>query len=175
MDDIIVSGRTVEEHDRNLEAVFNILKKANVTINESKCHIRKSEVKFLGHIVSKDGLRPDPRRVSAVTDLKPPKNVTELRRLLGMFNFMSRFIANLSEVSAPLRLLLANDAVWEWSAMQQTALDRLKLLAADTPCLSFFDARRPTVISADASSYGLGSVLLQNHDGSLRPVAYDVD
>ena len=132
-------------------------------------------MKFLGHIVSKDGLRPDPRRVSAVTDLKPPKNVTELRRLLGMFNFMSRFIPNLSEVSAPLRLLLANDAVSEWSAMQQAALDRLKLLATDTPCMSFFDARRPTVISADASSYGLGAVLLQNHDGSLRPVAYDVD
>ena len=76
MDDIIVSGRTREEHDRNLAAVLDILQKANVTLNMKKCHKRQAEVKFLGHIFSAKGLHPDPARVSSVANLKPPKNVS---------------------------------------------------------------------------------------------------
>ena len=95
MDDIIVFGRTPEEHDDNLAKVKAALVKANVTLNEDKCHYRQTQVKFLGHMVSADGLQPSPDKVSAVMDFSQPKDATELRRMMGLVTFLGRFIPNL--------------------------------------------------------------------------------
>ena len=172
MDDIIVFGRTPEEHDANLAKVKAALVAANVTLNDDKCHFRQAMVKFLGHVVSADGLQPSPDKVSAVRELNNPKDAVELRRMMGLFTYLGRFIPNLSEVSAPLRSLLHDDAEWLWTDKQQEAFDALKALISSAPCLAFFDPALPIIVSADASSYGLGAVLLQDHDGTLRPVAY---
>eukprot|EP00117_Sycon_ciliatum_P001177 scpid20930/ scgid6949/ Transposon Ty3-G Gag-Pol polyprotein; Gag3-Pol3; Transposon Ty3-1 TYA-TYB polyprotein; Capsid protein; p24; Spacer peptide p3; Nucleocapsid protein p11; Ty3 protease; p16; Spacer peptide J; Reverse transcriptase/ribonuclease H; p55; Integrase p61; Integrase p58 len=153
MDDIIVSGTTMEEHDRHLAAVLAVLREANVTLNKDKCCFRQSQVTFLGHIVTAGGVLPNPARVSALQNLPAPTNVTELRQILGMFNFLSRFIPNLSDVNTPLRCLLRDDTAWQWSPVQQAALDSLKQLASTAPCLVYFDTSRPTIVSADASSY----------------------
>ena len=86
MDDIIIYGANREEHDSRLTATLCKLQAAGVTLNVKKCEFRKSEMKFLGHIVSKEGIRADPGKTAALLSMKPPTNVTELRRFMGMAN-----------------------------------------------------------------------------------------
>ncbi|XP_065182106.1 uncharacterized protein K02A2.6-like [Sycon ciliatum] len=131
-----------------------------------------TSVKYLGHIVSGSGVKPDPSKVSAIDDLKEPTNVPELRRALGLFTYVASFIPELATISAPLRQLLHTNTDWFWDSPQQDAFRRLKELVVTAPCLVHYDPERPLMVSAHASSYGIGGVLLQKHDGDWRPVAY---
>ncbi|XP_065180108.1 uncharacterized protein K02A2.6-like [Sycon ciliatum] len=172
MDDILVYGATIEAHDLALQQVREALAAASVTLNPDKSHLRQPTVKFLGHRISASGVQPDPDRVAAILQLAAPTDVPGLRRLLGLFNYVGKFIPDLASISAPLRALLRTDVAWLWDAQQQAALDQLKSLVAKACTLAFFDPAKPATVSADASSYGLGATLLQMHDGELRPVAY---
>lgn len=173
IDDVLVHAPTTSVHDTALQTTKSILKKNGITLNESKCKYRQTSVKYLGHIVSGEGIKPDPDKVQAISDLPEPTNVQELRRALGMFTYLGRFLPDLSTVSAPLRSLLRSEAVWSWDATQSAAFAKLQHLAATAPCLAHYDAQLPTIVSADASSYGIGGVLLQQHHNSeWHPVAY---
>ena len=172
MDDILVFGSTEAEHDTTLAAVKKALADAHVVLNPTKCHIKQKSVKFLGHVISADGITPDPSKVAAITALPAPTNVAELRRALGMFNFLAKFLPDMAAVSAPLRVLLKSDSIWIWEEPQSTAFRALQRLASSAPCLVPFSTERAIRISADASSYGLGAVLLQPDGPAWRPVAY---
>ncbi|XP_065196547.1 uncharacterized protein K02A2.6-like [Sycon ciliatum] len=172
MDDVLVHAANEAEHDHRLDTTRQVLADAGITLNPDKCHLKQSSVKYLGHIVSGSGVKPDPSKVSAIDDLKEPTNVPELRRALGLFTYVARFIPELATISAPLRQLLHTDTDWFWDSPQQDAFRRLKELVVSAPCLVHYDPKRPIMVSADASSYGIGGVLLQKHDGDWRPVAY---
>ena len=173
VDDILVSGKIQEEHDQRLTAVLTCLSKAGITLGIEKCEINKWSVKFLGQLVDEDGIKPDPSKVHAIQQMKPPSTVSELRRFLGMVNQQSKFLPHLADRTKPLRDLLSLKNQWRWGHEQQQAFDDLKRALSTSEVLALYDARHETTLSADASSYGLRAVLRQRQpDGSLRPIAY---
>ena len=172
MDDVLVFGGTMEEHDRNLERVMETIQQSGLKLNREKCKLRQSSLHFLGHVISKDGIAPCPDRVSAITALETPQTVSELKRVLGMVNYLGRYLPHLSHTLQPLYELLKNSVAWVWGPQQQEAFENMKSLISSAPVLQYYDPKLPTVVAADASSYGIGGVLLQEHEGTLKPVAY---
>ena len=173
IDDILVYGKTQEEHDKRLTTVLQKIAAAGVTLNEDKCKIAKTQVKFLGQLIDKHGIHPDPAKVSAIKQMKAPNNITELRRFLGMINQLGKFIPQLSEATKPLRELLSAKNQWLWTSCQQQAFTTVKIMVSSNSALALFDPCRPTTVSADASSYGVGAVLIQQQtSGEWKPVSY---
>merc|ERR1712237_138704 len=106
MDDSIVFGSNIEEHDKNLEAVLERIEKSGLKLNREKCQFRKEEVKYFGHLINKEGVRPNPEKVQAIRNLQTPKSLTELRTVCGMFNYMTKFVQNLASLMKPITDLL---------------------------------------------------------------------
>ena len=172
MDDIIVFGKSAEERDQNLQKTFQIIKESGLKLNKEKCEIKKDKLMYFGHVVSADGLSPDPGKVETITELQAPTNVPELRRVIGMMNYLGRFIPNLATVMHPMNELLKSDRAWIWGPPQQNAFSKVKRMISSSAVLAFYDPKKPTVVCADASSFGIGGVLMQGQGDQLRPVAF---
>lgn len=173
MDDILVHGKTQQEHDDRLCAVFKTLENSGMTLNKDKCMFSCNKVKFLGQVISDEGVSCDPDKVAAILQMPEPTNVPELRRFLGMVNHLTKYTPNLAEMTQPLLELLSKKNEWCWNPPQQKAFTNVKQVLTESPILALFDPKRETMVSADASSYGLGAVLMQKQeDRNLRPVAY---
>ncbi|KAM7306991.1 uncharacterized protein ISCGN_010627 [Ixodes scapularis] len=173
MDDILVFGTDGQEHDRNLEQVLQCLRNAGVTLNKNKCQFAKNKVKFLGHILDSTGITADSEKTAAVTNMPAPENLKELRSFLGMVNHLAKFLLMMAQKTRPLRDLLHSDASWYWGEPQESAFQQIKAELSMTPVLAYYNPQAQITLSSDASSYGLGSVLLQeDQDGKRLPVAY---
>ena len=147
------------------------MKLAFVSVQKTaECH--KSEVAFLGHRIRNVGVRPDPAKTEAVVNRRDPTNITELRRLLEMINFMGKYTPNLPSILRPMTQLFEKDTQWTWGYQQDEICTRMKKMLTSAPTLAYFDLSKPTIVSADASLYGVGGVLLQEHVGTLKPVAF---
>ena len=173
VDDVLVSGKTQEEHDQRLLEVLSRIKRSGLTLGPDKCEINKTSVKFLGQLVDENGVRPDPEKVQAIMQMKPPTSVSELRRFLGMVNQQSKFSPHLADQTKPLRELLSSKNHWIWERAHQKAFKKLKQSLSSSKVLARYDPTYETILSADASSYGVGAVLKQVQPcGSIKPVAY---
>ncbi len=172
MDDILVGTPDVEGHEEKLIPVLERLQEAGVTLNPSKCEFLKQEVIFVGHTVNGDGIQAEQEKVSAIVDMVTPTNIHELRRFMGMVNQMSKFAKNLTNITQPLRDLLSKKNAWHWGPAQESAFRHVKVELSSPTVLAMYDPNRETKVSADASSYGLGAVLLQKHKECWRPVYY---
>ena len=172
MDDILVFGKTQDEHDKHLKAVLKQIEEANVTLSPQKCEFSKTKLTFLGHIIDADGIRADPEKTKTIVNMSPPTSVSELRRFLGMANQLGKFTPNLAQITQPLCELLSKSRNWSWGPSQSKAFDLVKEELAKPTTLALYDPAAVTKVSADASAYGLGAVLLQKIDSHWKPVAY---
>ena len=170
---LLVIGRNKEEHDERLVKVLQRLKDSGITLNPGKCLFSTSRLQYLGQVIDSDGIRKDPAKVKAITELPEPKDVPDVRRFLGMVNQQMKFLPNLAEMTKPIRDLLKKDTEWIWDSPQKEAFDQLEHELASDEALALYDTEKETIVSADASSYGLGAVIRQlQEDGTLKAVAY---
>ena len=174
MDDILVYGETQAENDSCLHGVLKQLQSKGITLNMDKCEFLVSTMKFLGQIISQGGMRPDPEKISGITRMLPPTSIPELRRVLGMVNQLAKFVPDLAEKTEPLRTLLVKDTQWTWREAQKQSFELIKQALTSAPTLALYDTERETKLSSDASSFGLGAVLLCQcqPSGDFKPVAF---
>ena len=156
-DDIIVFGKDQATHDANLRQVLERLQSHNLRLNKEKCHFSKSEVMFYGHVLSADGLRPDHKKVKAVQNATAPRNPREVKSLLGMAQYLARYVPGYADITAPLRALTKEDVTWKWEQTEQEALDKLKKAFTGNQVMSYFDPFQATEVIVDASPIGLGA------------------
>lgn len=168
IDDFLVHTPTVELHDKRLKQVLQRCREVGLKLNKAKSQIRQKSVKFLGHEIAGDGLRPLRNKVQAVLDMKTPSNKAEVQTFLGFITYLGKFCPNLADKTEPLRQLIRKNNMFVWEQAQQVAFDELKALVAEAPVLRTFDPAKPITISVDASSKSLGAVLLQED----QPVEY---
>ena len=166
-EDVLVYGQgdTEEEaladHDRNLELLLWRAEERGIRMNEGKFKYRLPEVTYAGHILSRQGVKVDPKKTEAVCGMAPPKDVAELRRFLGMANFLGKFVKDMAETCEPLRQLTREDVQWQWAHEHARAFDSVKKKIASAPVLTFFNPKQPLAVQCDASQHALGAALLQ--------------
>lgn len=168
IDDILIWGRTKEEHDYRLKEVLNRARDNGVKLNKNKCVFGVNEVRFLGHIFNSTGISPDRDRVSAIVNMQKPADKKGLERFLGVTNYLSRFIPRYSELSAPLRMLLGQKVAFEWTEHQENAFNLLKAKISSAPVLKYYNPEEEVTVSVDSSSFALGACLMQGG----QPVAF---
>ena len=164
VDDIIVGGNGVEEHDKNLKKVLDRARQVKLRLDPKKCKFRLRDMNYVEDVFTDKGLKPDRTEITAIGEMPPPEDKTALQRFLGMVNYLGKFIPNLSELSTPLR----QPIVWNWTQHQQEAFDKLKACISSPPVLHYYDMQKPVTLTCDASQRGLEAACLQ--DG--EPVAY---
>ena len=125
-------------------------------------------MKYLGTIISQEGMKPGPTKVQAISEMPTPNDKASVRRLLGIINFLAPHIPDMATIVAPLRELIKTDVHFQWNSTAEDALTHIKKILSTQPVLQFFDPAVTSVIQADASQYGLGACLLQRG----KPVAY---
>ena len=169
VDDVVVTGTTREEHDANLRAALQRATERNLKLNPDKLTVGAQEIKYFGHLLTADGLKPDPDKVRAIVDMPPPADKKELQTLLGMITYLGKFVTpQLSEVTKPLRDLLKEENDFSWDSPQQAAFATIKQIICEHPVLAFFDPAKPVTLQVDASQHGLGAALMQED----KPVAF---
>lgn len=195
LDDLIIFGRTLEEHEERLLKVLDRLSEVGLKLSMDKCQICLPRVKYLGHIVSADGVEPDPEKIKAVTDWPQPTNLKTLQSFLGFCGYYRRFIAGYAAIVRPLTELTKGYAPTQKSKKQ--AKDRSKVYLKESepfgerwdescteafqqiihclthaPVLAYANPQKPYILHVDASLKGLGAVLYQEYPEGLRPVAF---
>lgn len=176
IDDIVVFGSDEEEHDRCLKQVLAVLKSQNVLLNTEKCLFKVTELNFLGHRLSSQGIRPTDDKISALKAFRAPKDAEELRSFLGLVTYVGRFLPDLGTVSAPLRDLTHQGVSFQWTEVHSEAFEKLKNTISNVKHLKFFDNSLRTRVIADASPVAMGAVLVQykyqNSDADPQIIAY---
>lgn len=173
LDDIVVFGKSFQNHLDNLQRVCDRLAEAGLKLKPKKCHLFQKEISFLGHIVSKSGTRTDPAKISAVRDMKRPSTVTQARSFLGLASYYRKYVKGFSQIAKPLFDLTKKNNKFVWNDQTETAFQELKNRLISAPILAFPQAEGSEfILDTDASNYAIGAVLSQVQDGRERVIAY---
>ena len=172
LDDIVIFGDHPAQHHQRLEAVLQRLSEVGMKVNLRKCTFMKSELLYLGHVITQVGVRPDPSKVKAIKDYPRPKNIKEIRTFLGLAGYYRRFLRDYAEIARPLTELTKNDTPFDWTPARIQAFEKLKESLTSETVLRYPNFKKPFILATDASAVALGAVLSQMVGGMERPVAY---
>ena len=175
IDDILITGYTRQEHESNLRQVLSRLQQYGLRLNKVKCHFFQEELEFLGHIISREGVRPTDSRIKAIQKAPAPTNKQQLQSFLGLMTYNTKFIPNLTHTLHPLYQLLRKNTKWSWKSKREKSFVAAKTLLCQDCVLAHYDVSKPLKLYCDVSSTGLGACLVHIcilSDKSERPVAY---
>ena len=168
IDDILVYSGSSEEYSEHLRIVLHTLRERQLYAKLSTCQFWLDRVAFLGHVTSVERVSVDPKKIEAVVNWKPPKNVSEVRSFLGLAGYYRKFVEGFSTIAAPLTKLTRKDVKYDWLDAYQQSFNELKGRLTSAPVLALPNGRDGFVVYSDASRQGLGCVLMQNN----RVIAY---
>ena len=158
----------MEDHDKHLVKVLQRLKDSGIMLNPDKCLFSMSRLQYLGQVIDSYGIRKDAAKVKAITEVPEPKEFRDVRRFLIMVNQQKKFLPNLAKMTKTIQDLLKKDTQWIWDSPQKEAFNLLKNELASNEALE-----KKTIVSTDASGYGLGAVIRQHqNDRTFKAVAY---
>ena len=169
LDDILIYSRTPEEHCLHLRQVLEVLREHRLYANLRKCSFAKPELSYLGHVITAEGIKVDPRKTTAVTNWPRPTSLGDLRSFLGLATYFRKFIRHFAQLAMPLHRLTRKDALWQWTPECQISFEEIKRALTEAPCLAFPDFTKPFEVHTDASLAGIGAVLYQEG----RPLAFE--
>nr|ATA66769.1 Pol, env [Haliotis discus hannai] len=183
LDDLIIFSRTYEEHVERLELVFRRLEQCGLKLAPKKCKFFKRKVRYVGYIVSEDGIEADPEKVEKIKDWPTPTTPEDVRRFLGFAGYYRKFVKDFSKIARPLSELMPKTGSkksrqqtkkvdWNWGPVQEDAFKTLKTRLTTPPVLGYADYSKPFELHTDASTQGLGAVLYQRQEDHLRVIAY---
>ena len=181
LDDICIFAETADQMLDHIELVFSRLKEFNLKIKPKKSHFFQTSVTFLGHILSADGVSPNPEKVAKIKDWPTPKTPKEVHSFVGLASYYCRFIPNFAKWAGPLRALIVpasfkqkiHKGEFQWTPACQEGFDQLKKALTEAPVLVYLDYSKPFILETDASLKGLGTVLSQKgDDNEICVVAY---
>lgn len=177
IDDICIASKTLQQHEQHIRLVFDRLRKFKLTINPSKCVFGQSEIEFLGHLITPDGLKPRPEKIEVIKSFPLPKLACELKRFLAMVNFYRRFIPHAIEHQQPLIALLngnkKNDRTpISWNEETTGFFQKCKNDLINATVLAHPVPEANIILCTDASDIAMGAVIHQIVENSHQPLAF---
>lgn len=173
LDDILITGRSNEEHLQNLKGVFMKLRDAGFKLKGEKCEFFQQRVAYLGYIIDKAGLHKDPSKVEAVIEAPAPTTVTQIKAFVSLVGYYSKFIPNMAQVLAPIYALLRKNSEFVWNEHCENAFRVVKNIIASEKVLIHYDQKKPVKLVCDAALHGIGAAIFHVLDsGEERPIAF---
>ena len=173
LDDIIIFATSLQEHLERLRLVFDRLRDANLKIQVDKCEFLQREVAYLGHIITPDGVKPNPDKISAILNFPIPKTTKQIKSFLGLLGYYRKFINNFAKITKPMTKLLKKGAVIDINETEyRECFEYCKTLLTNEPILIYPDFTKTFHLTTDASNFAIGAVLSQGTVGQDRPIAY---
>lgn len=172
MDDIIVFSTSLQEHMVNLSKIFQRLRETGFKIQVDKCEFLKKEVDFLGHVVTPEGIKPNPSKIKAILDYPIPRTTKDIRGFLGLLGYYRKFIKDFAKITKPLTSCLKKDAKIEHTPAFLNCIKTCKHLLTNEPLLQYPDFTKTFNLTTDASNFAIGAILSQGPVGSDKPIAY---
>ena len=163
LDDIIIFSNSEEEHLLHLEKVFHQLREAGLKMKQSKCDFFKSQIHYLGHLISKNGISPLLDKLDSIKNMPALKCVKEIKQFLGLTGYYRKFVPRFADISRPLTRLTRKETPFNWTPECQKSFELLKSYLCGEPILKYADTSQPYTLNTDASKYGWVGVLTQSH------------
>lgn len=172
MDDIVVYANSLEEHSRKLNTLLGRLQNAGLALQPEKCMFLRKEIAYLGHLITNEGVKPDPGKIKAVKSFPVPSNRKTIKSFLGLIGYYRRFIKDFARLAKPMTRLLKKSTPFFWNHAAQEAFENLRDTICRQPLLQYPDFRKSFIVTTDASNYAIGAVLSQGDIGKDLPIAY---